>query len=361
MKSRPFMAALNRKPDTAHNLKPGTQNSKLTMLPTISSFTANGRSNHWIGLDIGGTKTEVLVVDGNEQIIGQAVAPTDIRSPEQLVAGVIAAAQQALTQANEDMANVAALGVGVPGQIQQDTGVVALAVNLNLINYPLGPILSQQLGKPCYLENDVRAAAVGAYHSALSTQHSVLSHLAYLSIGTGIAAGLILNGQLYRGANGMAGEIGHIALAPEGERCACGQIGCLETIAAGPAIVRQAEQAGLTVAHAGEVYAAAKAGHAQAQSIVNRVSESLSRALQWLVMTYDVEKLVLGGGVTSAGTAFLEPIFQALARLRADSPLAQAMLPDAKLSLLPAGFNAGAWGAIALAQQKMGEIERLRD
>lgn len=336
------------------------------MPPTNPIFTANGRNNHWIGLDIGGTKTEVLVVNGDNQIIGQAIAPTEIHSPEQLVEGVIAAAHQAITQANEDMTAVTAIGVGVPGQINQQTGEVALAVNLNLINYPLGPVLSQQLGKPCYLENDVRAAAVGAYHlalspqsSVLSTQHSPLSHLAYLSVGTGIAAGVILNGQLYRGANGMAGEIGHITLDPDGERCACGQIGCLETIAAGPAIVRQAEQAGLVVAHAGEVYAAAQAGHSQAQRIVNRVSESLSRALQWLVMTYDVEKLVLGGGVTSAGTAFLEPIFQALARLRADSPLAQAMLPDAKLSLLPAGFNAGAWGAIALAQQKIGEIERL--
>ncbi len=185
--------------------------------------------------------------------------------------------------------------------------------------------------------------------------------MAYLSIGTGIAAGVILNGQLYRGANGMAGEIGHITIDPAGERCACGQIGCLETIAAGPAIVRQAERAGWVVTHAGEVYAAAQNGHPLAQAIINRVSESLSRALQWLVMTYDVEKLVLGGGVTSAGTAFLEPIFQALARLRADSPLAQALLPDTKLSLLPTGFNAGAWGAIALAQQKIGEIERLRD
>ena len=331
------------------------------MPPTNSPFTANGRNNHWIGLDIGGTKTEVLVVNGNDHIIGQAIAATDIRSPEQLVAGVIAAAHQALTQANEDMANVAAIGVGVPGQINQQAGEVTLAVNLNLSHYPLGPVLSQQLGKPCYLENDVRAAAVGAYQLAVSSQQSALSHLAYLSIGTGIAAGVILNGQLYRGANGMAGEIGHITIDPAGERCACGQIGCLETIAAGPAIVRQAERAGWVVTHAGEVYAAAQNGHPLAQAIINRVSESLSRALQWLVMTYDVEKLVLGGGVTSAGTAFLEPIFQALARLRADSPLAQALLPDTKLSLLPTGFNAGAWGAIALAQQKIGEIERLRD
>lgn len=321
------------------------------MPPTNPTFTANGRNNHWIGLDIGGTKTEVLVVNGDNQIIGQAIAPTEIHSPEQLVEGVIAAAHQAITQAHEDMTAITAIGVGVPGQINQHTGEVTLAVNLNLSNYPLGPALRQRLGKPCYLENDVRAAAVGAYHSALSTQHSALNHLAYLSIGTGIAAGVILNGQLYRGANGMAGEIGHITLDPAGERCACGQIGCLETIAAGPAIVRQAERAGWVVAHAGEVYAAAQNGHPPAQAIINRVSESLSRALQWLVMTYDVEKLVLGGGVTSAGTAFLEPIFQALARLRADSPLAQAMLPDTKLSLLPAGFNAGAWGAIALAQQ----------
>ncbi len=307
---------------------------------------------YWLGIDIGGTKIAVIVLNQNNQVVGQALAPTETTTPAHLVKGIIAAANCALTQAHTDITQVAGVGIGIPGQVNTHTGEVALAVNLNLSNYPLGHELSQQWGKPVILENDVRAAAVGAYfHLTQPSALSPHSSLAYLSIGTGIAAGVVLNGQLHRGANGMAGEVGHITVDPQGERCACGQTGCLETIVAGPALVRQAERVGLRVAHAGEVYAAAHQGHSGAQTIVQRVSAALCQAIQWLVLTYDVEKVILGGGVTQAGATFLDPVLQTVAQRRANSPLLQMLLPDDKIALLPAGFNAGAWGAIALAQQ----------
>lgn len=315
------------------------------------------KAQPWLGLDIGGTKIEALVVNDQDQVLGQAIVPTATATPDHLCQSISAAATQALTQAQSDFTQVAAVGMGIPGQVNPDTGEVTLAVNLNLSNFPLGAVLSHAWGKPCFLENDVRAAAVGAYFhltqpSPLTPPASALRHIAYLSIGTGIAAGIILDGRLHRGANGMAGEVGHIPLDLAGERCACGQTGCLETIAAGPAIVRQAAQVGLKVSHAGEVYAAASHGHPQAQAIIQRVSLSLGRAIQWLIMTCDVEKVVLGGGVTRSGATFLEPICHALAQLRAHSPLAQTLLATDKITLIPPGFNAGVWGAIALARQK---------
>lgn len=313
-------------------------------------MTVRTVSPYWLGIDIGGTKIEVVVLNAANELMGQALAPTETSTPHHLIESITAAATQALSSAHTDFTQVAAVGIGIPGQVNTHTGAVALAVNLNLSDYPLGRELSQLWGKPVVLENDVRAAAVGAYHHL--TQHSVLtpqSSLVYLSLGTGIAAGVVLAGQLYRGAHGMAGEVGHIVVDPQGERCACGQTGCLETISAGPGIVRQARQAGLIVTHAGEVYAAA--GHNPiAQAIVHKVSLALCQAIQSLFMSYDVDKLVLGGGVTKAGDAFLNPIRHLLAQYRAASPLVQAMLPDDKITLVPTGFNAGAWGAIALAR-----------
>ena len=316
------------------------------------NMTAYTSSPYWLGIDIGGTKIEVIVLDSTNKLIGQALASTETSTPTHVIHSITAAATQALALAHTDFTQVARVGIGIPGQVNPHTGEVTLAVNLNLSHYPLGQELSQQWGIPVILENDVRAAAVGAYQHL--TQHSVFtphSSLVYLSLGTGIAAGLVLEGQLYRGANGMAGEVGHIVVDPQGERCACGQTGCLETIAAGPGIVRQARQAGLTVTHAGDVYAAASQNNPLAQAIVHKVSSALCQAIQSLILSYDVDKLVLGGGVTKAGHQFLQPILNILAQHRADSPLVQAMLPDEKIALIPAGFNAGAWGAIALARE----------
>lgn len=364
-----------------------------------------------VGLDIGGTKTAALVVDEAGRRLGEAVRPTDVRDPGCLVAGTVETVDRALAAAGATRADLMAAGVGIPGQVDPAGGLVRLAVNLNLLRpYPLGEALRAALGVPVTLENDVRAAAWGAYHwvaanvtefassdaggggwqvtggkwqsesassdaglvaarlepvsedadsvSGPSTSaHGSLSSLAYLSIGTGISAGLVLDGRLYRGAHGMAGEIGHIPLDPAGPRCACGSYGCLEAVAAGPAIAAQAAAsvpAGERPLSTGEVYALAAAaphtpGQAEAERIVARAAGHLSRALYLLVMAYDVERVVLGGGVTRAGSAFERPLRAALATLRADSPLAASMLPDEKVVIVPPDFNAGVMGAVFLA------------
>lgn len=308
----------------------------------------------WVGLDIGGTKTAVLVVNQAQQPCSQLTQATDTHSPERLLAGTVQAIHRALYQAGAGAQQIAGIGMGVPGQVDRETGEVRLAVNLNLVAYPLGPALSAAFHIPCFLENDVRLATLGAYQYIQQTDP--LQHVAYLSIGTGIAAGLILDGRLHRGANGMAGEIGHIIVEPNGNRCNCGLTGCLEAMAAGPAIARLAaarmredgEQAPLMAA---SVYQAAVQGNPAAQEVVATVSGYLGRAVQWLIMSYDVEKVVLGGGVTRAGAAFLEPIQRELAKLRAQSALAQVMLAAEKVTLLPPDYDAGTWGAVRLAQQ----------
>ena len=306
-----------------------------------------------VGLDVGGTKTAALLVDASDCVLGQATVPTRTATPDDLLDTIDQAIHAVLTKACATPQQIQSIGLGVPGHVDPATGTVHLAVNLNLQNYPLGATLASQFKMPIFLENDVRTAAIGALDALRRTEQ--LDSLAYVSIGTGLAAGVILNGRLHRGHNGLAGEIGHMIVEPDGALCNCGLRGCLETIVAGPAIVRQmaAAEPDLPIQHAGDVYEAAAQGNQAAQKIVRRVSQHLSRAIQWLIMTYDVEKIVLGGGVTRSGDAFLAPILAELATLRQQSPLAAALLPDEKVHLMPAGFNPGVWGAINLAKQTL--------
>ncbi len=321
-----------------------------------------------LGLDIGGTKTAVLLVDRSFQIRGQLIRPTVTSSAGALVEAVLAVIDETLNQASVPIDQVSAAGIAVPGLIDAELGIVKLAVNLGLVDYPLGPVLALRLGIPCKLENDVRSAALGAYRYV--NQDYQLRHLAYLSIGTGIAAGVILDDRLYKGANGMAGEIGHVIFEPAGPICGCGQAGCLEALASGTAIARQAREQmrpanqGLNVAGAPgslvditaeTVFEAAGIGDLIAIGIIQQTARYLARAIQMLIMFYDVEKVVLGGGVSQAGPAILVPLLIELATLRSQSTLATQMLADDKIILLPAGYNAGAWGAIKMLTEKEGD------
>jgi len=166
---------------------------------------------------------------------------------------------------------------------------------------------------------------------------------------------LVVDGRVFHGSRGMAGEIGHTIFEPHGPQCVCGMAGCLEAIASGPAIARLwREGSGGTVgedATAKMVYAAAAQGQAEATAVVRKVSQALARAVYLLVNLYDVEIVVLGGGVTGSGSAFLDPIFSALEQMRSQSGLVRSALPAGILVALPPGHDAATWGAIKLAQQ----------
>jgi glucokinase len=317
-----------------------------------------------LGLDIGGTKTAALVVDESGLPVGRAIQPTDIASPERLVAGTLEIIDRVLYDAGRGRDELIAAGVGVPGQVDPATGSVRLAVNLNLReSYPLGQVLQDALGIPVALENDVRAAAWGAYHWA--RRRSSLNSLAYLSIGTGIAAGLVLDGRIWRGANGMAGEIGHIPMDAVGPRCVCGSYGCLEALAAGPAIAARAAEANITVAGRApathEVFSLAAAGNPAAVESVGRAAGFLARAVYLLFMAYDVDQVVIGGGVSRAGDAFERPLRHALDSLRTSSSLASSMMPDGKIVIVPIDFNAGVMGAVHLAPVPLRESRQEED
>lgn len=327
----------------------------------------NTTTPKWIlGVDIGGTTISTLLVDTSLLIYDYLMVTTDVTSPQATLQSIIKVIQETLNRSQVDIKQVAAIGLGIPGQVNPQSGVVNMAVNLNWHDFPAGSLLTEALGVPCFLENDVRLAALGLHHFH---HQQTIQNLAYISIGTGIAAGIILREQLYRGTTGMAGEIGHAVVMPDGPRCKCGLNGCLEAIAAGPAIARQAQEAieagretilaNSSTITAHDVYLAADVGDEVALKITTQVGIHLGQAIYNLVMTYDVEKIILGGGVTQAGASFLQPILAKLDQLRQQSYVAKTMLTPQLVELVPKDFAPGPWGGIALALQQSGEVIQL--
>jgi glucokinase len=330
------------------------------MSDTLRSGTDAAAGAFVAGVDVGGTKVAVILVAADGTTLARAVRPMTTRSAPDGIEPIVAAIRAALETAGAADGELAAIGVGVPGRIGPD-GVVRLAANLGWSDIPLAARLSAEFGVPCAVGNDVRSAASGLLDHEVA---GGIRNLAYIAVGTGIGAGLVLDGRLHLGKRGMAGEIGHVIVEPEGTRCTCGQRGCLETVASGPAIARRAAEAiaadgssvlrGIEPLTAKAVYEAAGDGDTLACSIVEEAGRALARAIAGLVLTCDLELVLLGGGVAGAGSVFLDPILAHLAELRAGSRIVADMIPAGSVRSLPPTFDAVAWGGVALARAVAG-------
>lgn len=320
-----------------------------------------------VGLDVGGTKTACVVTDAHDRVLHHEVVATDAtRLPVQLSEIIKSAVERF---AADPECAVGAVGVALPGHVEPNSGTVRLAVNLGGNEsgaLALGPILSEYVGLPCYVEHDARAAASWIGLSGGAAPDAPPDDLAYLSVGTGISAGIMLNGRVLRGANGFAGEVGHVSADPTDGRCVCGLVGCLEHETAGPAIARAAREAvasgratTLTAdATPTDVFRAAQAGDALACELATTFAERLARAIRGLVLTLGVSYVVIGGGVAGAGEALLQPVLDAISRERQASPLVEAAFADARVEILPPHIEAGARGAAAIARRRVLEGQR---
>jgi glucokinase len=305
-----------------------------------------------LGLDVGGTKIAALLVDDGDRELARRSFPVDGRP---LADQVVAAARSTLDAVGAEV-RPAAIGIGAPGQIDPEAGTLRLAVNLSEAALPIATIVGEALGVPCWVDHDARAAAAWLYQRAGGSES--LGSLAYLSVGTGISAGVIVDGRLLRGVSGLAGEVGHLLAVPEGPTCACGLSGCLEAVAAGPAVARLAADAvaagrgGALAAgaDAAEVYRLAEAGDEAARRIVADVGRHLARAIRGLALAFGVDHVVVGGGLARAGATFLQPILDELERERRASALVREAIGPQHIELLPAGMEAGTWGAVHIAR-----------
>lgn len=290
-----------------------------------------------IGIDIGGTKTEAVALAADGTVMAEHRLATGFGAAAVLdtAEGAVRALAAALGSTPEEFATV---GVGIPGAVDRATGRVAHAVNLGLEDLDLGGDLAARLGRPVRVENDVNAAALGAWQ-ALGGGDS--DSMAYLNLGTGLAAGLVLGGRLWRGSRGVAGEIGHIPVDPAGPVCPCGQRGCLELAASGSGLARS-WAGGDSVR---ELFTTAGAGDADAVAVRDRLVEHVAAAVRLLVLTVDPDRVVIGGGLSSLGDELLVAVRAVLETWSAESGFLAMLDLASRVEVLPRDFPAAAVGA----------------
>jgi glucokinase len=277
--------------------------------PTPRS-TLLGPGEAVLAFDVGGTDTKSAVVDRRGRVLGLRRTPTP-RSRDDpagaLISSLVALAREHLGQV-PDVWPVAA-GLSVPGLVDERAGVAIFASNLGWRDAPLREMAERELGLPVALGHDVRAASDAEYRLGAATAYG---DVVVLVIGTGIAGGLVLGGRTYTGG-GFAGELGHALSDPAGERCACGSIGCLETISSAGAIARRYTAAsGIEVPGALEVLSAATAGDVDAVRIWDDAVRALAEHLARLAAILAPEAVVIGGGLAQAGPALFEPLGERL-------------------------------------------------
>jgi glucokinase len=316
-----------------------------------------------VGVDIGGSKVAVLVVSPSDQVLARRSVPAASAEPDEAIAQIASVIRDAVADAGATLDDVAAVGLGVPGRVDIATGDVDFAVNLGWQHLPLGRRLEAVLHVPCRVENDVRAAAVGLHRGS---RYSRVDDLMFLGIGTGISAGVVLDGRLHRGVRGLAGEIGHVVLDPDGAPCACGLRGCFETIAAGAGIARAARAAidagestslaAIPEPTAADVFAAAEAGDPVASRLVDAAADAIARVVHELVLAYDIELVVIGGGISRAGKPLLDRVRGGLSRIASPSAFAAELIGETDVRLAEADHDIGTWGAIALLDPVSKEV-----
>ena len=294
-----------------------------------------------LGLDIGGTTVHGIAVAAEEPhtLVTDATHATR-KGADGVVAGaldMVAALRARLAPDDE----IVSIGLGVPGIVHD--GAVTHAINLGLDGDPLdlaAAISAGTDGVPTTVENDVKAATLGGLQW-LRDQGSDIDDLALLNVGTGIAAGLLLDGRLRHGSRGMAGEIGHLVHDPTGPLCPCGRRGCLELYASGSGVRRQ------WAGTAAELFEAAASGDTDAARIRDELTSGIAQAISLLAYSVDVSCVLVTGGVVSATPALRDAI---LMQLRNDESTSLGRLAGIaeRVRWLPAGHPAGALGAALL-------------
>lgn len=300
-----------------------------------------------IGLDIGGTKVLGVAVGADDVVLAEVRRGSE-PGPDNVVDIAAAAACELAERIGAPLSALAGIGIGVPGVVDAREGVLTHAVNLGVggTGLPLAARLSRRTGLPVAVENDVNAAAVGASR-ALGLDGT---DLAYLSVGTGLAAGIVLSGRLRRGTRGGAGEIGHIPVDPAGPTCPCGQRGCLEALASGSAIARAwPVVTGPEQSPAAALFRSAADGDPEARLLCTRIADHLAAAVQLLVLTVDVDVVVLGGGVSEVGEQLRLAVANGLSQRGRTSPFLASLDLHARIRLAPTGRPIAALGAALLA------------
>ncbi|MGA2002201.1 MAG: ROK family protein [Terriglobales bacterium] len=281
-------------------------------------------NNFAIGVDLGGTNLRIAAVDGQGTLLEKVTLGTKVSLGRDHVIDDMCQAIEHVLEKYRASATVMGIGIGVPGIIDMQSGLLRESPNLpGWADYPVRAEIEQRLKTVVILENDANVAALGEKWLGAARD---FDHMAMLTLGTGVGGGLIQNGAIWHGANGMAGEFGHTTVEPEGHPCGCGNRGCLEQYASATAIVRMAKEeiandSGSSLARVAHsdaefssksLYNLAIQGDEEARRIFRRVGRCLGIVLSSMVNSLNLPIYVIGGGVSSAWEAFSPSIFEEL-------------------------------------------------
>lgn len=320
-------------------------------------MTTNG--SVFIGIDLGGSTLKGALVGSTGEIISDTRFEAEQKAPDALFGQVVEAALRLRDHTNAG-AQVAGIGIGIPGLVNRKTNRIEVMPNLPALSkIDITTELSRETGLPVIIDNNANACAYGELQvGAAQGHHEVF----FVTLGQGIGAGLIINGQIYRGAAGFAGEFGHMTIDPEGIECVCGNIGCLETIASSPNIVRRTRErlyrdrtsslSRLGIPRdreftAEDIAHAASEGDEMAQVMMERTGMFLGIALAAVINLLNVEMVVMGGGVMDAGDLILKPTIKETRR-RAFPP----SFDSCEIVIAKLGATAGIIGAALMARDQ---------
>ncbi len=319
-----------------------------------------GLKKVYLGIDLGGSNISVALANVAGKIIGfDRIETLAHRGPEQIIDHIIKLAKQLQKSENIPSSVLQAVGVGVPGVLNYTTGVVRFSPNLpGWINIPLRQKLRSAFKKTVVVDNDANVAAYGEKWQGAGKKYN---HVVVYTLGTGVGGGIILNGKIFHGSSGGAGELGHTTILPEGPLCACGNRGCLETLVSGAAIGRAGREAlqdgnksllrelcedqpeNIT---AKTVFQAARKGDAVAKEIIRRTGKYLGIAIAGIINLLNPEIVIIGGGVSISGRDLL-PYVEAEVKKRTMKALAECT----RIVTAELADKAGVMGAVGIAIQ----------
>jgi len=320
-----------------------------------------------LGIDLGGTKILTAVASAEGKMLSRDHSITPAKEgQEAVVKSILESVGRALDQANIVVADLTAIGVGAPGLSNPETGILFTSPNLpGWKDVPLRDIIEKELGKQAFLINDANAAAVGELYFGAGRG---ARNFIYITVSTGIGGGIIIDGKIYTGSIGTAGELGHMVIDDEGPQCNCGNIGCWETLASGTALAREARHrikegtatsilkyadGNIKKVNAEAIHEAAQAGDKLANELIAQTAYYLGVGLANLINIFNPEVIIIGGGVSNIGDMLLKPAFEEAGH-RAFKQSYQAV----RFARTELGRNSGVLGAAAYALEKMRQADK---
>ncbi len=276
---------------------------------------------YYVGIDLGGTNIVAGVVDENYNIISKASTKTNCPRPEKEIADDMAKmALQAVKNANLEISDIEWIGIGTPGIANSATGIIERANNLGFVNTPMVKYIKETIDKPVFIENDANAAAYGEFVAGAAKE---ARNAICVTLGTGVGAGIIIDGKIYSGSNYAGAEIGHTVIEVDGAECSCGRKGCFEAYSSATGLIRMSKEAmeknpdsimnKMAQEKGGKVTArtsfdAMRAGDKSAKEVVDKYIKYLAAGITNTINIFQPDILCIGGGVCNEGDPLLLPV-----------------------------------------------------